>query len=57
MDFTILQFFQLLHRQMGNWIVGGGDRQRNQNFIGVQPWIVVAEVLNFQLLNRFDNVG
>ena len=57
MDFTILQFFQLLHRQMGNWIVGGGDRQRDQDFISVQPWIVVAEVLYLQLLNRFDNVG
>ena len=56
MDFAILQLFQLLHRQMGNWIVGRGDRQRNQNFIGMQTGIVVAEVLDFQFLNRFDNV-
>ena len=36
-------------------IGSGADRQGDEDFVGMEPWIIAAEMLRFQLLNRFNN--
>ena len=56
MNFAVLQLFQLLHRQMGYRIIRRGNRQGDQDLIGMQARVMIAEMLDFQLLNRFDDI-
>ena len=49
------QLGQLLHRTFRVGVGVGADAQRQQHFIGVQTGVMVAQVGDFQLLDRLDD--
>ena len=57
MSLTAAELGQLVHGQLGSGIGGGTDGEGDQNFIGVQPGVVIAQVAGLEILNGFDNYG
>ena len=45
----------LLKDELRYGICCGANRQCDEHFIGVQPWVFVAEIADLQLLYRFDD--
>ena len=38
-------------------VIDRRNRERYKHLVGVKPWVVVAEILGLQLLNRLDDLG
>ena len=56
-DLTSLEFGEGIDRLFCHRIVERADGQSNEGLIGVQPRIMVAELIDFQALDRFDDEG
>ena len=51
MYLTASNLAQLTESQGRRGIVNGAHRQGDKHFVGVEPWIFAAQVVDFQLLN------
>ena len=50
MNFTAFEFLDLLHRDLRKLIGRRADRKRNQDLVGMQTGIAVAEMIDLQVL-------
>ena len=57
MGITATQCIQLIQRSKCLRIGCGADTQRNQYLIGMQPRIMVVEMIDFQLADRLQCLG
>ena len=46
---------KLIHRQFRGGVSRCADGKGNEDFIGMQPRVVAAQIFGFQLLNRFND--
>ena len=53
--FTAAQAVELVDRDLGHRVRHRADRQRDQQLVGVQARVVVAEMLDLEVLDRLDD--
>ena len=56
-NFTALEFGQLIQSQGGCRIGCGTDGQCQQQFVGVESGVFAAQMIDFQVLYRFNDYG
>ena len=54
---AVRQLFELLHGGLGGRVAHGADAQRHEHLVGVQARVVVAQMLDLQVLDRLDDLG
>ena len=54
---AVRELFELLHGDLGGRVAHGADAQRHEHLVGVQARVVVAQMLDLQVLDRLDDLG
>ena len=57
MGFAVGQQGQLTHGPGGGFMGRGADRKGHQDFVAVQPGVMIAQIMAFQFLNGADHGG
>ena len=56
MNLGITEIGKVRHRAGGDLAVRRSDGERDQDLVGMKARIVIAEIFDFQLLNRLQNL-
>lgn len=57
MRVAVLEIGKRVHCAGGNWIGRGADGERDEHLVGMQARVVIAHVIDLQMLNRLDDAG
>ena len=55
-DFTVLEFADALECPLGDRIGLGGNGERDQDLIGMEPGIVITQVVDLEILDRSQDI-